>query len=220
MSVALLAALLSQPLHASALAPELWSSPPPPVGADEGLPSGGLDPVERQELVAETQAELDLFSRRAALVIRGEVLTSRQEWLDGVRIEVLTVIVDEALRGDGRKGDIVELRAPLRGAMSGDVTDTYRSVRGYELLLFADPSGYMVDEDAIYVMEGGFGFRARRPGLLMRPRMDHDWVHDIDPVSDYSVVTVQQVQTTLERVPMGAREQREKRGKRGRSRRS
>jgi hypothetical protein len=210
MSITLLALALSQPLHASALAPELGPRTGPPP-ADAALPDGGLDPDEREALLDETDAELATFARLTTSALRGEVLTSRSEFVDGVRLEVLTMLVSETLRGPRRPGDVLELRVPLRGAMSGELSDTYRSVQGYEILIFVDDSGYMVHEDAMYVMEGGFGFRARDPDHLLRPRMDHDWVRSIDPVEDYSVVTIHQVREVLEEIRAGERESRRRR---------
>lgn len=214
MYATLLSLILSSPASARALAPEARTDHIRAETVEELLfPDGGFEAELVSERSEDTQAELDGYARAASLVIQGEVLTSHEELVDGVRLEVLTVLVNSCLRGPRVPGDVIEVRAPLMGAMSGEVGQSFRAVRGYELLMFVGEAGYLVTDDALYVMEGGFGFRALRPDVLMRPRIDHDWVQRIDPTADYSVVAMGQVESTLERVPMGGRKDRRRAGR-------
>ncbi len=189
-------------IAAPAAAPER-QLPGPGFDAGRGAPPADI-PVEPPEVaasIAASMATAGRYSAEAVSVVRGEVLTTREGLNTQGRAEVLTLLVREPLRGALHAGDVLEIPISFADAVSSDGPRTYRGVRGYDVIAFLDDQGAIVDGEALYVVEGGFGWRARAPGVMMRPRLDRDWVHEIDPTGDYEVVPLSWVREAVAAAP-------------------
>jgi hypothetical protein len=148
---------------------------------------------------AEAEAALIEYCSRAKTVIIGTVLTSRVE--PGFPDELVEVLIETSLRGDS--GGVITARLPR--STTGSTTDGFSPpsvVEGYRLLVFLDPSGTVVDGQALFFMEAGHAFRNRRPDIFLKPRSDRDWIDNIDPSEDYIVYRLEDIEQALDDHPM------------------
>jgi hypothetical protein len=147
---------------------------------------------------AELGGVLEDLSDRSANVYRGEVLTTREDIVGVGPVTKVAIVVDETLRGPTQPGALVELYVPLEGPISGDRPQRPVPVRGYEVLVFADESGALL-EGGMFIVEGGYAWRSTRRGVLMSPRLQRDWGEVIDPIGDYDVFHLDEIRGATER---------------------
>lgn len=182
----------------------LDESSSPPVSTE---PKGPEDLVINYEEGDPESADLSKamlldYCLKSKTVVVGKVLTSRVEV--GVLDELVELRVEEILRGE--PPPVITARVPIPepdgGFIDGNVAQSARVIPGYRLLVFLDPTGTVVNGDAVFFTESGFAFRNKRADNFLRPRSDRDWIENVDPSVDYYVYTIQAVQNALEMNPM------------------
>ncbi len=139
-------------------------------------------------------------AKGAYSVIIGEVLTSRDDYGARGFSDVVSVLVREGLRGAARPGDIAEFAIPRAAASGGRAGERPVSVTGYTVVAFIGPEGDLVNGDAMYIVEGGFAWRNRRPTVMARPSADRDWLNTMDPSEDYYIVSLDEVRRAVAEV--------------------
>jgi hypothetical protein len=176
-SLAAFALSLALPSMAAASEPVSYSEP---VGVDAEAEWASLG------------GELQELASASMTVVRGDILTTREDVAGFGPVTVVAIVVDEVMQGDMAVGGVVDVAVPLQGPVSGERSMMSNPVRGYEVIAFLDHRGDLV-EDGLFVMEGGFAWRPNRPGLMLSPRLQQDWDQVIDPIGDYDVYTVDAV---------------------------
>jgi|GEM_PF-6330856 len=141
--------------------------------------------------------ELTAVVAESTYAIRGEILTTREDIGGPGPMTVAAIVVDEWIRGDGNVGAVVEIEIPLDGPISGDRPARPVPVRGYNVIVFLDEAGDMVD-GGLFLVEGGFAWRPNRAGVLLSPRLQRDWEDIIDPIGEYDVFALADVRTAAE----------------------
>jgi hypothetical protein len=140
------------------------------------------------------EADLTKVSAGASYVFSGEILTTREDIGGAGPVTVVAIVVDESLRGSVSSGSVVEVEIPLRGPVSGDRPALPVPVRGYDIVVFLDEAGDVV-EGGLFLLEGGFAWRPNRSGVLLSPRLQQDWEEIIDPIADYDVFTLDTIRS-------------------------
>jgi len=64
-------------------------------------------------------------------------------------------------------------------------------IPGYQMLVFADRYGQAVSSNSLFLVEGGFAWRNKRPEVFLNPRTDREWVELVDPSTDYVVFSLE-----------------------------
>ena len=157
-----------------------------PAGVDVDVAWGELDEV------------LSDLTARSAGVFRGEVLTTREDIAGPGPVTKMAIVVDETMRGNTPPGALVELLMPLEGPIAGERPLRPVPVRGYEVLVFTDDTGALI-EGGLFLIEGGYAWRSTRRGVLMSPRLQRDWDEVIDPIADYEVFSIEEIRAATER---------------------
>ncbi len=139
-------------------------------------------------------SELSRVSDQSAVVLRGEILTTREDIGGPGPVTVVAIVVDEVLRGDATNGSVVEIEMPLDGPISGDRPANPVPVRGYDVVVFLDEDGDVVD-GGIMLVEGGYAWRPSRSGVLLSPRLQRDWEDIIDPIGEYDVFSMDEIRS-------------------------
>jgi hypothetical protein len=157
-----------------------------PASAETGSgPTSTLTEVAHQS----TLKDLCLQAHRVA---KGQILTSRDDIRAGMRTTVASLEVDEILRG--RKEPLVEVRT---GAELVELADPLKGpgrvlVPGYQILVFMDSTNTLLD-GGVWFVAAGHAWRNKTPGVFLNPRIDRDWVDNIDPTHDYDVVPLETI---------------------------
>lgn len=146
----------------------------------------GVDVEAEWAALPDEMAEL---SEEATHVLRGEILTTREDIGGPGPMTVVAVVVDDAYRGTVSPGSVVELEIPLEGPISGDRPSRPVPVRGYDVAVFLDETGALLD-GGMFLIEGGFAWRPNRAGVLLSPRLQRDWEAIVDPIGDYDVFSL------------------------------
>lgn len=173
----------------------------------EALELDVRDPQRADKGWAESRGRVREQAKGAYSVIIGEVLTSRDDYGARGFSDVVSVLVREGLRGAARPGDIAEFAIPRAAASGGRAGERPVSVTGYTIVAFIGPEGDLVNGDAMYIVEGGFAWRNRRPTVMARPSADRDWLNTMDPSEDYYIVSLDEVRLAVAEVagPQGGR---------------
>jgi len=129
------------------------------------------------------------YAREADTVVVGQVVSTRSDWLGFGLTEIVSVYVEERIRGDAV--GLVEMRSPF--VASEDELPHAAIIEGYRLLVFLDASGNILDGRAVFLVEGENAWRSRREGVFMRPSVDRVWSSEMDPTTDYMMVSLQEV---------------------------
>ena len=186
-----------------------------PAVAAEAEPSPDIeyrDPagIDVDSAWGELDGVLEDLSSRAAFVYRGEVLTTREDIAGPGPVTKVAIVVDETMRGSTPPGSLVELLVPLEGPIAGDRPLRPVPVRGYNVLVFADEAGELL-EGGMFIVEGGYAWRSTRRGVLMSPRLQRDWSEVIDPIGDYDVFHLDEIRSAAEETGFQAAKRRRRR---------
>jgi hypothetical protein len=170
-----------------------------PTGPEDIL----LPYVERDaeaEAVAQAEAHASLieYCTKAKTVVIGKVLTSRVE--PGFPDELVELLVETTLRGEA--SGVITARVPRATAAVGEGFIPPSVIEGYRLLVFLDPSGTLVEGNALFFLEAELAFRNKRPDNFLRPRSDRDWIDNIDPSADYIIYQLDEILKALDENPM------------------
>jgi hypothetical protein len=156
-----------------------------------------VDVAANEAAWAESRAELRVQAAGALQVFIGEVLTTRDDFGARGFSTVVTMLISDPLRGAARAGDIAEFAIPRTAAAGEVVGERPVPVAGYTIVAFVSPEGDLVGGDAMYIVEGGFAWRNRRPSVMFRPSADRDWLNTIDPSQDYFVLGLDELRETV-----------------------
>lgn len=122
---------------------------------------------------------IDHYQRNAASVVRGTVVSTQTFAIEGGSRTDVSIAVKERIRGKKR----------LVVHFSIDTPDEHSAqpalVQGYDVIAFADKSGWVLDGNAIFAVEDDVGWLARRAGIFAKPSADRDWTEGMDPLSRY-----------------------------------
>lgn len=171
----------------------------PPMRGPHGevLEIETVDAAANQQAWAESRAELTAHAAGALQVFVGEVLTTRDDFGARGFSTVVTMLVTDPLRGAARSGDIAEFAIPRTAASGERVGERPVPVAGYSIVAFVSPEGDLVGGDGMYIVEGGFAWRNRRPSVMFRPSVDRDWLNTMDPSQDYFVLGLDEVRAAV-----------------------
>lgn len=158
----------------------------------------GIDADAAWEDAAASLADL---VERADRVLVGEILTTRELLGARGRSTSVSVVVDETLRGPDAVGGVLDIEVPLDGALSGEAPRRAPPVRGDVVILFLGEDGRLIDEDAVFVIEGGFAWRPRRRGVMSSPSRQRDWGALADPIGEYDVLAMSAIREALLEAP-------------------
>ena len=172
----------------------------PPLRGPHGelleIEDGDVD--ANQKAWVESRAELATYASGASNIFVGEVLTTRDDFGARGFSDVVTVFVAEGMRGPARRGDIAEFAIPRAAASGEKVGERPVPVAGYTIVAFVGPEGDLVGGDGMYIVEGGFAWRNRRPSVMFRPSVDRDWLNTMDPSQDYFVLGLDEIRAAVE----------------------
>lgn len=178
----------------------------------EVLEIDARDPQRADKGWAESRERVRQQAAAAYSVFIGEVLTTRDDYGARGFSDVVSVLVKEGLRGPATAGDIAEFAIPRPAASGGSAGERPVSVVGYSVVAFIGPEGDLINGDAMYIIEGGFAWRNRRPSVMARPSADRDWLNTMDPSADYYIVAMDEVRRAVSET-RGPDTRRRRRGK-------
>jgi hypothetical protein len=159
------------------------------------LVAAALEPAEGPESLLipyENSSEIDELLRdaddammadymqRADSVLVGQIVAVRGDPSVLGQQEIATLLVKERLRGSAV--GLVEFTVPLQ-RHAGRIQPSL--IEGYEMLIFLDNSGQLLDGEGLFFLEGGFAWRNRTNRVFLRPSIDRIWSDSIDPTEDY-----------------------------------
>jgi hypothetical protein len=144
---------------------------------------------------ADDQALLDRYHRHAALALVGTILTTRDAPGAEEGAQIVTLQVHERIRG--RAALITEFQVDAPSADPDQASPTL--ISGYDVLVFIDQSGFLMDGRALYALEGGWAWRNRRASSFLKPRMDRDWTTEMDPQRHYVALSMAEVRDRFDR---------------------
>jgi hypothetical protein len=144
----------------------------------------------------EAQSCLDRYQAHAQRAVMGQILTTRVANDENGRYEVVSVLVEETYRStDAARLVEFKVEIPLGSRVPGEFRPEI--VVGYKVLVFLDDSGWLMDGDAIFAVEGQHAFRKRRDTVFSRPSIDRDWVELTDPTADWLTLELNSVANTM-----------------------
>lgn len=162
----------------------------PAFAADDGAVETAPAAADADKAWAKNREELAALVKGASLIVRGEVLTTRDDVEAEGRVTKLAIVVRESFVGSSKEGAVVELELALGGAISGDTQTQPVPVRGYSVVVFSGENGKVL-ENGVFLVEGGYIWRPAREGVLMSPRLQRDWGEVADPIGDYRVFRIE-----------------------------
>jgi len=151
--------------------------------------------AQAAEQWADDQALLDRYHRHSELALVGTILTTRDAPSGEDGGQIVTLQVQERIRGQAAL--IYEFQVDAPSADPDQVTPTL--ITGYDVLVFIDQSGFLMDGKALYALEGGWAWRNRRASTFLKPRMDRDWTTEMDPQRHYVALSMTEVRDRFDR---------------------
>jgi len=160
-----------------------------PASPDD-IPLKMSDDTNQRRNHLEAQALLNVYGVGASGAVLGTVVTTRSEY--GLqRALVISLDVSEVLRGES--GRLLDVRIPL----VSDEQVVPEAITGYNVLVFLDSSNNILGGDAFFVVEGGYAWRQRNPGVFSLPSADRFWITEIDPFEDYLALRLEDVRFVM-----------------------
>ena len=144
----------------------------------------------------EAEGLLDRYQAHARIAMVGEILTTRTAGPQGYEHTVVTLAVHETYRGR-RVARIAEFRVerPLGTPAPGELRPDL--VEGYEVLVFVDRNGWLMDGDALFTVEAEHAFRRRRARVFSRPSADRDWPALTDASESWTTLSLGSVRDAM-----------------------
>ncbi len=122
---------------------------------------------------------LDHYQRNAASVVRGTVVSTQTFTVEGSSHTEVSIAVEERMRGKKRLVVHFSIDTPNENSAQPAL------VQGYDVIAFADKSGWILDGNAVFAVEDNVGWMAKRAGIFAKPSADRDWTEEMDPLSRY-----------------------------------
>ena len=159
----------------------LLASATPPADGPESLEIPYQSHSEMYALLRAGDETMMLdYLDRAHTIVVGQVVAVRPDPSVLGQQEIATLLIEERLRG--RSVGLVEFSVPLH-RRSGRVQPTL--IEGYQVLIFLDNTGALLDGEGLFFLEGGFAWRNRSNRVFLKPTLDRVWSDSIDPTEDY-----------------------------------
>lgn len=137
------------------------------------------------------------YGHQAREVLIGKVLSAS---LQDSGSERVVLDVQRSLRG--RPGPVVEFIVPHTDGIDDGIDDVElvkaRVVEGYRVLVYLDAARYLVEGNALFVVEGGYVWRNKRQSVFLRPRSDRVWIDQIDPSPNYVVFSLDEIEQAMQ----------------------
>ena len=151
------------------------------------------------ESAAQIQQTLDRYNEQADKVFIGEVVGVYHPGGHAVQGTRMSVMVSEVIRG--KVPAIIEVHLPPAGGYIHGDPDTapITILTGYQVLVFTDKRGQAVTSNALFLIEGGFIWRNKKPDAYLNPRIARDWAMLTDPSQDYLTASLSAVKQQLAR---------------------
>ena len=149
---------------------------------------------------------LDAYIDRADTIVVAEVVSA--SYLNNEKVRGTRAIVTVQERIKGAPSSILDVTIPPEGDYFD--ADPYKvpmsAVPGYTMLLFLDDDGDLIAHNALFLVDGGFVWRAKRSSVFLKPVRDRLWTDSIDPTGDYVILPLAQIrQQVTAAAPTGAR---------------
>jgi hypothetical protein len=167
----------------------------PPQGAVD-LPATGVDPRDEAAQWESARNQLKLWSRDTDRAVVGRVVALRSGDPQNKSHDIVVVQVEKVLRGRNIPV-FFEVRLRSQAFSSQPDVPPPTVVSGYRVLVLVDNAGYVVADQAILVVEGGYAWQARRDGVFERPAADRVWSDQMNPSADYAVFSLEEIRSTL-----------------------
>ena len=166
--------------------------PRPPEGFPEiEFIREDVDKTRREEVwKAET---LSRYLEQSEAVILGTIVSQRKSMENLGYDHIIEVEVIEWLLGEGEEERItlhVPFNAPYVPGQPESVPPIL--VNTYDSLIFIDHKDWVVEGNALFVVEGDFAWRNKRPSIFLNPRHDRDWEMEL-PIDDYVMYQITKV---------------------------
>ncbi|MFT4977603.1 MAG: hypothetical protein ACI8S6_003510 [Myxococcota bacterium] len=136
---------------------------------------------------------LDTYIERAEVIFVGEVLSASHPHNNPIHGTRAIFTVKERISGD--VSSVMDVLIPP----VGDYFDAdpfpvpIAAVSGYTMLVFVDGDGNAIAHNALFLVEGGYAWRAKRADVFLDPIRDRLWTESIDPSRDYVLSPIEQV---------------------------
>jgi hypothetical protein len=160
------------------------------------LPYAEADAAALEASREDAAALLERYRTHARVAVLGEILTTRTAGAEGAEYTVVTLAVHDAYRG--RRVERIEefkVERPLGSAAPGEIRPEL--VEGYQVLVFIDRNGWLMDGNAMYTVEAGHAFRKRKDRLFSRPSADRDWQALTDPTESWTTLDLRAVEAAM-----------------------
>lgn len=160
------------------------------------VPYAVEDPAVLAASREESTALLQRYRDHARTALVGEILTTRSGGGEEGAYTIVTLAVHDAYRGK-RVARIEEFKVerPLGTPAPGEVRPEL--VEGYEVLVFVDRNGWLMDGNALFTVEAGHAFRKRRSHVFSRPSADRDWPELTDPAASWTTLDLEAVRAAM-----------------------
>lgn len=164
----------------------------PETTAQELLPTASCTRIQTRSCTDRSDL-LEHYRRNAATVVRGTVMSTQAFEADGVSRTEVSIMVQERLRGKKRVVVHFSIDTPDENSAQPAL------VQGYDVLAFADKSGWVLDGNAVFAVEDGVGWQPRRAGIFAKPSADRDWSEGMDPLRRYTALPLDSVRASFSR---------------------
>ena len=153
-------------------------------------------PSERQK--QELLNILQEYQKIASEILVGTLMGTR-DTTDQLGVHTFVDIdVERWIRGKGKKG-LQSRSLPYRSPyVPGDPTTVSPTlIKGYQVLVFLNKYGGVVDGNAIFVIVNGHAFRHRRPDVFSNPLFERKWI-DENPYDDYLIYELASLEKSIQ----------------------
>jgi len=181
-----------------------------PSGVEDTPPKKGPpNPVTGGELVIQfdnaenyaaeqdwLQENLERYLKASAYVIIAEITDQRPLQSNLGKDVAIDVKISEYLRGSGdmTRSFTVPFNAPYVPGKPETIPPVI--VSSYVMLMFVDQYGMIIDGNAMFVVDGKFAWRNKRPNVFLNPRHDRNW--DLSaPIEDYTMYDLNEVRKQI-----------------------
>lgn len=140
---------------------------------------------------------LSRYTDQAEYILIGEIAGHRGLMANQGRDMMVDVIVYDWLRG--KEGAVISIHVPYNTPFIPGCPETVPPtvVDGYTMLFFVDKQKMVIEGNALFFLEAGYGWRNKRPDVFLSPRTDRDWIAN-DPAIDYVMYELKAVRAAVE----------------------
>jgi hypothetical protein len=165
---------------------------PDPISEMPPLPYEEVD----TEVLALEQAQADAQLLRYCAKTQSVFIAQVLSVFEVNNEQRVSLLIEERIHGRAR--GVIDIRIPAPIA-TDDPTRIYpRVVEGYKMVVFLSRQGTLIEGNSLFLYQGGFAWRNKRPDAFLQPSSNQDWVEQVDPSQDYIVFSMDQIRACLE----------------------